>query len=154
MGSHGVPLYYVIIKDIPSTKDSENRDMQIIYQACLVVNMFTRDSRKVLNILKEITLGNHAETWIKGLKCGIKLMQELQDHYDGTPEGSRSKQVARVYLKKILYKNDTTFTFENYVIKLKGGFKVFEKYGVPLYKEQMVEHLLEQIMSPNTEFNT
>ena len=24
------------------------------------------------------------------------------------------------------------------------------KYGVPLYKEQMVEHLLDQIMSPDT----
>ena len=28
------------------------------------------------------------------------------------------------------------------------------KYVVPLYEEQMVEHLLDQIMSPNTEFKT
>ena len=28
------------------------------------------------------------------------------------------------------------------------------KYGVPLYEEQMVEHLLDHIMSPNTEFKT
>ena len=48
--------------------------------------MFTRDSRKVLDILKEPTLGTDAETWIKGLKCGIKAMQELQDHYDGKSE--------------------------------------------------------------------
>ena len=31
---------------------------------------------------------------------------------------------------------------------------MLEKYGVPLYKEQMVEHLLDQIMSPNTELKT
>ena len=28
------------------------------------------------------------------------------------------------------------------------------KYGVPLYEEQMVEHLLDHIMSPNTDFKT
>ena len=31
---------------------------------------------------------------------------------------------------------------------------MLEKYGVPLYKEQMVEHLLDPIMSPNTELKT
>ena len=37
-----------------------------------------------------------------------------------------------------------------YVTKLKGIFNVLEKYGVPLYKEQMVKHILDHIMSPNT----
>ena len=54
--SRGVPLSYAIIKDTSSPKDSENRDVKIIYQASLVVNIFTRDSRKVLYILKELTL--------------------------------------------------------------------------------------------------
>ena len=31
-------------------------------------------------------------------------------------------------LKKIFYKNKTTFIFEKYVIKLKGIFNVLEKY--------------------------
>ena len=77
-------------------------------------------------------------------------MQELQSHYDGTSEGARRKQVSRADLKNIFYKNETTFTFYKYVTKLKGIFNVLEKYGVPLYEEQMVEHLLDQIMSPNT----
>ena len=85
--------------------------MQIIYQASLVGNMFTRDSRKFLSILKELTLGTDSETCIKGLKCGIKEMQEPQAHYDGTSEGERGKQVSRLCLKKILYKNETTFKF-------------------------------------------
>ena len=83
--SHGVPLSYVIRKDMSIPEDSENRDVQIIYQASLVGNMFTRDSRKVLDILKEMTLGTNDETWIKGLKCGRKAMQELQAHYDLLP---------------------------------------------------------------------
>ena len=56
-------------------------------------------------------------------------------------------------LKNIFYRNETTFTFEKYVTNLKGIFNVLEKYGVLLYEEQMVEHLLDQIMSPNTELN-
>ena len=48
--------------------------MKIIYQASLVNNMFTRDSRKVLDIIKELTLGTDTETWIKDIKCGRKVM--------------------------------------------------------------------------------
>ena len=73
--------------------------------------MFTRDSRKILDILKKLTLGTDAETWINGLKCSRKAMQELQSHYNNKSKGSRRKQVAREELKKIFYKNDTTFTF-------------------------------------------
>ena len=81
--------------------------------------MFTRDSRKFLDIIKELTLGTNAETWIKDLKCCRKAMQELQSHYDGKSEGPRRKQVARVDLKQIFYKNETTLTFEKYFTKLK-----------------------------------
>ena len=82
--SHGVTLLYVIRKDMLSPKDSENRDVKIFYQASLVGNMFTRDSSKVLDVLKELTLGTDNDTWIKGLKCGRNTMQELQAHYDST----------------------------------------------------------------------
>ena len=79
-----VHLSYVIITDTPSPKYSENRDVKTIYLASLVENMFTRDSRKVLGIIKELVLGTDSESWIKGLKCGKEEMQELQSHYDGT----------------------------------------------------------------------
>ena len=78
-------------------------------------------------------------------------MQELQSHYDVTSEIARRKQVARVDLKNIFHKKETNFTFDKYVTKLKGIFNVLEKYGVPLYEDQMVNHLLDQIMLPNTE---
>ena len=69
-----IAIWYIPIKDTLSTKDSENRDVRIIYQASLVGNMFTRYSRKVIDILKELALVTGAETWIKGLKCGRKAM--------------------------------------------------------------------------------
>ena len=97
--------------------------------------MFTRDSRKVLGITKELTLGTDSETWINGIKCWRKAMQELQAHYDGTPEGAQRNQISRTELKKILYKNETTLIFDKYVTNIKGFFNVLGKYGVPLYKE-------------------
>ena len=110
---------YVIRKYVPIPKDSKNRDVQIIYQSSLFGNMFTRDSRKVLDILKELTLGTDYDTCIKGLKCGRKEMQELQYHYDSTPEGARRKQVDIADLRKIFHKNETSFTFvfENMVFR-------------------------------------
>ena len=71
--SCGIQLFYVNRKDTPIPKDSENRDVQIIYQASLVKNMFARDSRKVIDIIKKLTLGNDAETWIKGLTHSTKI---------------------------------------------------------------------------------
>ena len=81
-------------------------------------------------------------------------MQEPQSQSDGTSERAQRKQVSKANPKKTFYKNENTFTFEKYIKKLKGTFNVLEKYGVPIYREQMVDHLLDQIMSPNTELNT
>ena len=88
--------------------------------------MLNRDSGKVIDILKELTLGTDSETCIKFIKCGRKAMPELQALYDGTSEEARRKQVARTDLKKIFYNNENTFTFEKYVTKLKGIFNMLE----------------------------
>ena len=60
-------------------------------------------------------------------------MQALHDHYGGTSDREQRKQLARYDLKKKFYKNNTTFTFEKYVTKIKGIFNIVEKYGVTLY---------------------
>ena len=138
-----MPLSYVIIKDTPSPDDRKNWGVKIIYQASLVENMFTRDSRKVINILKKLNLGTDSKTWINGIKCARKSIQEIQPHYDGMSEGTQSKQVVKYYLRKIFYNKETTFTFENHVTKIKGIFNVLEKYGVPIYEDWMAEHLLD-----------
>ena len=101
-------------KDTPSTDDDKNKDVQIIHQASLVGNIFTMESRKVLDILKELTLVTDTETWIKGLKCGIKSIQELKEHCDGTSEGVRRKHVAISDLNKTFFKNETTLNFYKY----------------------------------------
>ena len=56
------------IHQVPKTV--KNRDVEIIYQASLFGKIITRESRKVLDILKEPTLVTDSKTWIKGIKCG------------------------------------------------------------------------------------
>ena len=114
MGGHSLRLLFitekhswcapscVIIKDTLGPDDREKRDVQIIHQASLVGNLFIRDSRKIIDIIKELTLGTDAKTWIKGLKCVRKAMQELKYCCYGMSEGAQRKQVARDDLKKNL----------------------------------------------------
>ena len=109
-------------------------DVVIIHQGSLVGKMFTRYPMKVLDIIKELSLDNNSEICIKGLKCCREDIQELQDNYYVTPQGAQRKKVDRYDLKKIFYKNETNFTFENYVTKLKGIFNVLDKYGVLIYE--------------------
>ena len=73
--------------------------------------MFTRKSRKIINILKELTLGVDDKTCINGLKCGRKSMQELKAKYYVTSESAQRNQDARSERKKIFYKNEATFKF-------------------------------------------
>ena len=75
--SHGVPLECAIRKENAGHDDMDPRDFQIIYNPSLEWNMFTRYSKRVINIFKELTIGTYAATWIKGIKGFRKYTQEL-----------------------------------------------------------------------------
>jgi hypothetical protein len=150
--SRGVPLAYVIRLDDDAVQ--VDREAQIIYHASHTGAMFVRDTKKILGILKELTAGTDAETWMKGKKCGRQAMIALQTHYDGESEGERRKQVARADLEKLFYRNETTYSFEKYITKLKQIFNVLEKYNVPVYEEQKVQYLLDKVNCPNPELKT
>ena len=57
-------------------------------------------------------------------RCGREEVLALQNHYDGKSEGKRRKQVAKDNLKMLFYRNETTFSFEKYITKLKQKFNV------------------------------
>ena len=53
--------------------------------------MFIRHSKKVIGILKELSIGTDADSCIKKIRCGRKARQYIQAHYDGTSEGACHK---------------------------------------------------------------
>ena len=74
--------------------------------------MFSRDTNNVLAILKELTVDSDSETLMKGKCCGQESMLALNNHYDGKSKGECRKHVAKDDLKRLFYRNKTTFSFE------------------------------------------
>lgn len=149
--TYDIPLSYVIRKDRRTIVGNLDEEQEIIYNASINGPMFTRDSKKVLALLKELTVGTPAETWMKGKKCGREDMMALQSHYDGKTEGERRKAVARADFDSLFYKNETAFPLERYTTKMKEYHNIFEKYGVPMHDEDKVHYFLDKINNPNAE---
>ena len=82
---NGVPLSYVIRKDLDEDVEWETLDRKV-QQTHTEGFMFNIDSEKVLTLLKELCLNTEAETWFRNIKCGRKAMKALQRHYDGVDE--------------------------------------------------------------------
>ena len=101
--------------------------------------MFSCDTKMFLGILKELTVDTDADTLMKGKHCGQEAMFALQNYYDGKSEGEFRKQVAKEDLKRLFYRNKTTFSFEKYVTRMKQKFNVLDNYYiVRLYEEEKV----------------
>ena len=54
-------------------------------------------------------------------------------------------------LKRLFYRNKTTLSFKKYVTNTKQTFNVIENYNVPLYEEDKVRQLLDNINTPNND---
>ena len=60
-------------------------------------------------------------------------MLALQNHFDGKQGGEHRKQGDKDYIKRLFYRNKTTFSFDKYITKTKQRFNVLGNYNVPLY---------------------
>ena len=89
---------------------------------------------------------------MKGKCCGLETMLALKNHYYGKSEGEHRKQVAKDDLKRLLYRNKTTFSFEKYVTKMKQTFIVLENYNISLYEKENVMQLSDSIKFPKQQF--
>ena len=78
--SQGVPLVYVIRKTPAPSGIVIYREQEIIQNDPLRGNMFYRDTKKVLENFKELTLDTDADTWIKGKHCVRESMLALQNY--------------------------------------------------------------------------
>ena len=85
---------------------------------------FSKKTKNILDVLKEMTIGTNTNTCIRGSSreyrpCNIYkiIIMARQKEQEGN-----------------MFIDPTNFTFEKYVTKLKGVFKVLKKYGVLLYE--------------------
>ena len=154
LGSNGVPLSYVIRKDLPvgTVWNQLENKVQKIYNAPLQGFVFDIDTKKVMTLIKETCLGTEAEPWIKNIKCGRAAMQALQLHYDGADEAKKRLTDAKARLKTIFYKHEATFSFEKFATQLHDIFQTCERYGEPLFETQKLENLLDKCHNNHPEF--
>ena len=68
--SRGVPLLYVIYNTSAPSGIIIDREQEIIKNSPLQGNMISCDTKKFLEILKDLTIDNNSDTWIKGKLCG------------------------------------------------------------------------------------
>ncbi len=149
----GIPLSYVIQKDLDEDVEWESLDRKVQQiTAPLEGLMFDVDSEKVLILLKELCITTEAETWFRNIKCGRKAMQALQKHYDGADEGKRRVEEARATIKNTFYKHEATFSFERFATNLYDAFQVLEKYGKPLYEDEKLRLLFTKSLNNHPEF--
>ena len=73
-------------------------------------------------------------------------MKALNDHYNGS--------VANSDLDKLFYRNESTFSFNKFVTKLKEGFNTLEQYGVPVHEENKAKMLMEKVQYSNQELKS
>lgn len=151
--SQGVPLVYVIRKDAVEV-EMDDRTRKLVASAPLQGVIYRNDSQRVLLIIRSLTTGTDAENWIKGISCGRMAMRALQEHYDGNAESEKRKEAARADIKTLFYKNESSFSFEKYINRLKKSFDTLDKYGVPIYEEDKVKLLLDKIQSTHSEIRT
>ena len=64
------------------------------------------------------------------------------------------KHVSKENLKRVFYRNETTFSFKKYVTNMKQTFNVIENYNVPLYDEDKFRQLLDNINCTNNDLKT
>ena len=113
-GIAGIPLNYVVRKDLPAGHTFVSDEERLVYEAPLVGNTFTSDSKKVFCLLKEVVLGTDGWEWIKEYddrKDGRISMQKLREHYDGPAAVKKSLAFAQQQIKKLHYRNEQAFFF-------------------------------------------
>jgi len=150
----GIPLSYVIRKDLEDDADWESLDRKVqqIQTAPLEGLLFDLDSEKVLTLLKELCLKTEAEPWIRNIKCGREAMQALQRHYDGVDEGKRRVEEARARISSVFYKHEATFSFEKFATTLYDSFQILDKYNKPLYEDEKLRLLFSKCQNNHPDF--
>ena len=85
--SQGVPLTYVTRKTPAPPCIVIDREQEIIQNHPPQGNMFSCDTNKVIEIMKELTVYTDAETCMKERRCGQEAMLALHNYYDEKSEG-------------------------------------------------------------------
>jgi hypothetical protein len=95
LGASGVPLHYVIRKDLPAGHQFTNPAEALVHECPLNGLVHTEDNRKVYGVIKQSVADTQNWDWIKTLnqaQDGRGAVTLLRTHFDGP--GKVEKRIA------------------------------------------------------------
>ena len=145
-GVTGVPLNYVIRKDLPAGHRFVNQTESLVHDAPLTGAAYSADTQDVYRILKAATVDTDAWEWIKrydNRQNGRLAFQTLREHYDGPGEVDRRIALARQQITELHYKVENSFPFEAFITRLNGAFQVLAESGEGLSEKYKVQTMID-----------
>lgn len=156
-GAQGLPIVYVIRKDLPADHVHVNDDTEQLYQIPLVGQLYENDNKAVYLQLKQCVLNTEGWEWIKSYDAnqnGRLSMQKLRLHYDGPAATSKRIALANQMIKELHYKSEQSFSFESFITKLNGAYQVLEENGEGKSTRTKIEELLSKINSNHADIRS
>lgn len=159
VGVNGVPLIYVIREDeADPTTEYDTFIEETIAKARLVGPEFEADSLQVHQIIRALTVGEHAEQWLKPLakhKDGRRDMEALRAHYRGAGNQSRRIAVAQRMQSQLHYKGERAMPFSTFISKVQEMFNIFaachEEFAESAKLRFLFEHISATPLQPAIE---
>jgi hypothetical protein len=150
IGTHGVPLSYVIREEDEPDDATEYSDFITKTIACAPLSgeYFIADRLTVFNMIVAFTTGQTSSAWIKHTlrsSNGRLSMKALRDHFTG--EGNATRNIAEAdRLKDSLhYNNERSMTFENFLTQCQKMYNIYDKEEEPMSDEAKVRFLFKSV---------
>ena len=155
-GVSGIPLAYVIRKEILDVEDYEfeNEVERLIHEAPHDGPAFAADNQQVYRIIQSKLVGTENYEWISQYETsqdGRSTMNTLRTHYDGPGEIKRRIARAEAQIEALHYKSEQAFSFERFITKLNGAFQVLEQNKEGLTERKKVTIMCDKIQNNNTD---
>ena len=141
MGPSGVPLAYVIQKQIEDVDDYvfENDVERLIHGAPLEGPIFNADHHQVSRIIKSKLVGTDNWEWIIVNTIGPRMTMLQWTH-------SIRTMMAQA---KLHYKSEPTFSFEQFITKLNGAYQLLQEHKEGLTKRKKLSLMCDKILNNN-----
>lgn len=153
IGSHGIPLSYIIREDeAPNFRNDVEYETAVIQGVALQGREYIQDAEIVHKIiLQNITADSDAYTYVKRLirnRNGRRSWLALRERYSGDAARQTVINQAKKSLQNLRYKNERSFTFEKFSAKLQAAYDELEENNRGEHNGNIVDDLWERIQAP------
>ena len=148
-GENGVALSYVIRPEVVDLTLIQDEVQRAIFLAPHTGPAYEADRRQVYRYLKGVLLGTDGWAWFEAAPegDGRTAWFNLTEHYNGPTELRRRANEAEAKLVNLHYRNESAFSFERYITKLKEYYHDLEEAGQGYTDWQKVKRLTKGVQS-------